>query len=715
MPDFVPASLFSDLNLPETRIHLPRAQRGAEESDTQSPVLQALRTFAPGRVSRRFGVEHRYVRHWIPVPLDQQTVTLDLATFLDGSDLGTFTFGSPETRESFRCIRPWSIRPQRPPPQLLDSTNAMLEWRSRVDPHDSGDDAAIPSPSPWDTLARGLTIFVHARRSGVHFTRLAIASHAALAFEHGRRANIDATFTIDGQPAALGFTLDVDAIRLNASIPSFFTHGSAYQMDSRSVGSFRTSYFAYLVETDAALLAVANLFQLQWLSHLYMALIVERALLDHVPLEEAQTLLQAESLGPQLRHVLDVMFLSLPISPESELSPDPDAAAPADANDSAPPRQRLHQALSDLASDPIVFTRLATHAGVLWGSPDERWQAWAAKRFATTLGAALLEATNRMCRDVGAQNLVLDTDVDQHGGTCDIWLSEPSIGGGGIVEEFVHRYTDDPRRFFRLVESALGPSDFEVVDGELGRALDLAGSDPEIKQRLLDIRSAESQAAIMSAVRDLLTILAARGVAVSHPVVAGLNARILRPGSSSRTDALLRGLIHQWQDEEARLGVEIDARIFAYLASASDDVDRAVTPPPGALGDARQHRFATIYGLLWPRGSAVRAASLRPANPYHPLPPTDRLLVLSALHTTTAVVMLDDPSWRENLALALVGSGTAVLSASPTDTRNLRRAVIEIQSIPIEAGYLMLHPRVIGFARDGGRLRVSLELREAFQ
>src|SRR5207302_1331183 len=39
MPDFLPASLFSDLNLPETRVQLPPAQRNVDETEIQAPVL----------------------------------------------------------------------------------------------------------------------------------------------------------------------------------------------------------------------------------------------------------------------------------------------------------------------------------------------------------------------------------------------------------------------------------------------------------------------------------------------------------------------------------------------------------------------------------------------------------------------------------------------------------------------------------------------------
>ena len=496
MPDFVPANLFSDLNLPETRIQLPPAQRGEEESETQAPVLLALRTFAPGRISRRYGVEHRYVRHWVPVPLDGGAAELEITEFADGTDLGVFIFGSGQDTESYQCIRPWSIRTQPPDRRLLDSTNATLEWRSQFAPMDQGDELDMPSPSPWDDLAQALTVFMHARRSGIDLSRLAVASHATLAFEGGRQATVDATFTVGSQPASLGFTLDVDAIRLRARIPAFFSPGSAYRADSSSVQSFRAAYFQHLVETDGPLLAMANSFQLQWLSQLYLSVVVERALDDNVGLEDAQALLESQSLSRELERSLDVIFRALPTQTDSDM--------PADADDPEPSRQRLQQALAALAHDPIVTRRLTALAPVLWSDPDDSWQQWAARRFASTLGAAFLEGANRLCRDIGAQNLVLDTDVDHSGSTCEIWLSEPSIGGGGIIEEFARLYSDDPRRFFRLVESALSPSDFEVVDTELTRALGMAVNNQALRQCMADVRSATSQAATTLSVRGLL-------------------------------------------------------------------------------------------------------------------------------------------------------------------------------------------------------------------
>jgi hypothetical protein len=707
VPDFVPANLFSDLNLPETRIVLPPANQDADGTEEMSPILQALRTFAPGRISRRYGVEHRYVRHWVPVPLTLRSAQLDLADHIEGAELGTFTFGTATSSESYRAVRPWAIRTEVPPQRLVDSTNATLDWRSRFEPIDDGDEVHIPSPSSWDEVADSLTVFTHARRSGVEITRLAVASRATLAFEGGQQSAVDATFILEGVPAALGFELDVDAIRLRARIPSFFSAPAPYQADRSALRSFRVAYFQHLVETDRALTGIANIFQLQWLTQLYLSVVVERALNDELDLQGAHASLAADSISGELQRVLDVIFQSLPTVVDPETPPDVD--------DPAPPRQRLQQALGALADDPSVVQRLSHLASVLWSVPDAEWERWAAERFAVTLGAAVLEGADRLCRDVGAQNLVLDTHLDEGLSTCSVWLSEPSIGGGGIIEEFAKRYADDPRRFFRLVESALAPSDFEVVDTELVRALDLARSDSDVTQQFAAVRAAGTQAAKTAAMRQLLSSLLERGVAVIHPVTAALNARVLRPGSSDRTDAVLGDLVTRWRAEEVRLGVEIDARVFAFVASASDDIDRAVPAVTAGVGDPRQRRFATIYGLLWPRGLGVRANALRAYNPYHAQPATDRALVLSALRATTQAVVLTDPDWRSRMATHLIENGAALLTATPSAARELRQAIMEVQGIPMDAGFLMLYPRVIGFERDSGELRVRLELREAFQ
>ena len=65
LPEFIPRALFQDLSVPEVTVVTPRQQEGEEERRDAMRAGQALTEFAPGRVSRRFGVKHRYARHWV--------------------------------------------------------------------------------------------------------------------------------------------------------------------------------------------------------------------------------------------------------------------------------------------------------------------------------------------------------------------------------------------------------------------------------------------------------------------------------------------------------------------------------------------------------------------------------------------------------------------------------------------------------------------------
>jgi hypothetical protein len=81
----------------------------------------------------------------------------------------------------------------------------------------------------------------------------------------------------------------------------------------------------------------------------------------------------------------------------------------------------------------------------------------------------------------------------------------------------------------------------------------------------------------------------------------------------------------------------------------------------------------------------------------------------------TVKISLAEPEWRTRLEKALVDSGSAMLTAPPSAAQQVREAIMEVQGLPIDAGFLMLHPRVIGVRRENAEVQVHLELREAFQ
>ena len=81
----MPSTLFSDLNLPEVQVILPPAWEGDEPEPEIMGIAQGLRTFAPGRVSRRFGVKYSRIRHWVATEDAGRTETqVEIAALLFG-------------------------------------------------------------------------------------------------------------------------------------------------------------------------------------------------------------------------------------------------------------------------------------------------------------------------------------------------------------------------------------------------------------------------------------------------------------------------------------------------------------------------------------------------------------------------------------------------------------------------------------------------------
>ena len=101
-----------------------------------------------------------------------------------------------------------------------------------------------------------------------------------------------------------------------------------------------------------------------------------------------------------------------------------------------------------------------------------------------------------MCPDADLDQVVVDLDahVDEPlEDVGEVWLTETSAGGGGVVEEVRLEAMSSPRRLMRLVESALAPSDLELVDAELTRILQLAANEPAVARALENARATLAQ------------------------------------------------------------------------------------------------------------------------------------------------------------------------------------------------------------------------------
>ena len=734
LPDFVPANLFSDLLLPEVRIIIPPPNRQSTESEEfYLPILQAIKTFAPGRVSRRFGIQRGQISHWIAPPelvSGAQTLAIEQIC-AEYEEAGTFQVWQNNQIINVRCLRPWTLRVEQIPNQLSDKSNAQLKWHTQIVLPDHGTPIDLPQGSFRLSILEAVYSFIHNQQNPLEVRRFATGSEANLMIRQNQQTeeietSINFVEATSGKPGGIGFTQTVDGLVFHYRIPLDFTL-SPYDANRSKVHAFRSSYFRHRIREDRRLDGIANLFQRDWLYQIYLSTLVAYALEHRVALPDAYQALREQDLAQEMATVLDRIFQTLRVEESSDegASDETTTDGLTDLTDPITPnlppgRQPTHERLRELASSAEVQTVLNDLAQVLWQLPDEGWHDWAKQRFKATLAGAILQACHQLCPQFDSEDLLVDLDPGPRPteaqplppGLEEIWLTETSPGGSGVIEEILQRYAEDPLGFLRLVESALEPSDFEVVDSELTTLTELSETSQAIKTAFAEVRSADSHQALTRASDRLREVLFKEGFLITPSVMTAIHARILPPGSGAHTDDQLRALLQRWQQEENRLGIEVDARVFAYIASTQPELTAAL--PPQVRQDPYVC-FQVLYGRLWLRGSIIRNRAISFYNPFSTIPEADREILLDVLQPTETLIKLEEHGWQEQVNEALKTMGSVTLLASPTDRQALKDALLKIMMQPVDVGFLNLYPSMEGISRTAQGYVARLRIREVLQ
>lgn len=716
--EFIPANLFSDLNLPEVCIVLPEF-RGEREEELMS-IIPALSTFAPGRVTRRFGVRRFNESHWIAPPSLSQTdefTRIPIDTFIgDHEELGDFEYLENGAVVSVPCIRPWTIIPVQTTEDIKPTSNARLVWKTQIYPEvllvddaNEGIKVGVPVHSIWLRFIEDVRFYTHQYGTAVVVRRFTIGSEATIRRRQQEDVDLSLRYSrSDGESVAVGFILHVDGVAFRFRYPEDSII-SSNDPNEKKVRMFRTAFFVHAIKSDDVLSEFANIFQLERIAEVFICSLVKIAVREEILLSEAASRLANLSFRDEMNEVLQVIFQDLPS--ESEEHEDQELQQ----------YQRLHQTLLELFEIPEIIERLIELAPLLWENVDDAWEYWARERWRTTLGAALLQACKEITDSNESDDLILDIHAglrpDESDERLEIWVTETMGGGSGIVEELLRQYQADPKRFYRLVESALAPSDLELVDSELQKCLHLANHDSEVSSLFQDIRMMRDYRHAEAKIQELRTTLSRSGVIVTQTVMNAIFHRILKPGSGVESDSLMDRMISAWENHEIRLGIEIDSRICAYLFGIDSGEMMAVENLYTQMGIPQQDaydRYQILVGLLWPRGYNIRTRALSFYNPFVDTVPTDRELLSGSIRAYESIP-ISDPNWADLVRERLVEFGTVRLHVDLEQAPYLRSVVLQLSAEPVDIGFLLVYPRVEGIVCDGEQFIATLEIREALQ
>jgi hypothetical protein len=728
LPDFVPQNLFSDLSLPEVRVLIPPATVNHEWRTESMPIFQALGQLAPGRVTRRFAHERGGLSHWVRVDPTRPLQSRKISEYAEEHEfVGEFAarFNDTSDAAQFLVYRPWTVRLAKADrSEALPTSNARLSWLTDIVANGNPLCVPVPPRSPWRTYVERVDFFLHRFRASVGVRRF---SHTAKANIRTLQAELPVTLNFrsdDDRPAAIGFELEVDGVRLDLIMPTGEQVGSS-RLSPPLLASSRQAYLRQRFRENVQLPEDLNVFQRDWLFQiLSSSLLADAASTNRSIQDVAASLLSDERIDFTFETVMNELFavssVTLPDDEENAGEEDEEPAAPDLAG---PPNAggggRLQQGLALHVARPEIREALRAIAREFDQVDAAAFDQWLRRLTLETVGESMLQACIAAApRYATLDNLLVDVRDDRETGVATIWITETTLGGAGVLEAFAERFSNEPRVFFDAVEAALAPTDLELVDSGLRRILLLANTDPEVGVGMAQLRATDSHVRRAQLWQGLSATMAKRGgVDLSHALVVSLNNRLLRAGAGPDLDQLLLELYGYWDELEHRFELAIGLRDFAFICSRREfwrDRIRsflAATVPAEAV--ATISILAAITTLLWPREAEVRLTSLQSYNPYREVRATDPAVVRHLLVDHSLVtVELGDPDWRIQLDSAFAATGTCRLAAPANQAGQLRAALVRLSATPVDVGVLQFFPVVARVEQFGGRILANLTLRE---
>ena len=215
MPEFVTRALFEPLNVPEVEFDLPF---DTGQDDARLPVARALREAVPGRVSRRYGYQRDEHRAWIPLPeAGRQAIELDEGLVPGAMPVGRW-YPHGQHPDGIEAVRPYRIRLQQPDDEVSSSSQGSPRWGTQVVLPGQAplSDADVPDPSPWRNRIISVEFASHAAGNPIEVRRMTTGADCETILRR-RSERRTVTYTREGKAAALGFSLDVDAMRIELS------------------------------------------------------------------------------------------------------------------------------------------------------------------------------------------------------------------------------------------------------------------------------------------------------------------------------------------------------------------------------------------------------------------------------------------------------------------------------------------------------------------
>ena len=677
LTEFVAGNLFDDLLAPEVEVELPSTRKGTEASVEETlPALRVLREFLPGNVTRHFGVHSFSQSHWIPIPVP----SADGRSVAEIESYGGVFARTVEVEgEMIYVYRPTRVCLEEPGDQVADSSSTSPVWEVDIEPLGAGDE--LVAPSKWTPLVTRIDMHLHAQGGGVRICRYVRRALGSLREKGSSPHRVVVNFEAQEQPrqvAALGIEFDADAICIELSVPVATGDPETAERTLRLIES---------IEEDTELQSV------HWAVRRSLAAAALLLVVESAPARDF-----ARSTDVELTHGLRNAVYRLGLSDQR-------------LDDAGRPVVEAGTELAEIYSmveDAQILARLRAAVDLAKAlTRDDAWQAWHRRRVASAFASAFVDAASQLVASFDPSDIAVDIVSDQDGGVK-VWISEEGPGGNGQIEALRSVTNESSSIFWNLVRNATAPSDLVQLDEELCALINGADSGIAKSWRVLKASWPQGHASAQLAMEEMRRAVGDAGLPeLSRQALGFICTRLAGPGAPEGILSLMAELIGSWIDLEATSGFAVDARTFGVVNDANSSLDEDLEANFTDL----QHRSRAIAGLFWARSLDARVSAETSGHVYGfvPLPAVD---VLHELLPAPFPSVACDGVAEARIAVeeSLQADGQILLVLPDPETA--RQVVGDLMENPIEAGPLLVHPRVLAMGEEMGGVTVLLAASE---
>lgn len=712
LPEFLPASLFSDLNLPEVLIQVPKrpqyrdAAREIRSREMLSITLGMLE-FTPGKVNKRFADKDRISEaHWIPVPEAQQSNSVDIR------DLPMQFSSLPhriedQERTIFVC-RPEIFDLEIVPRHIRPTSNGFHQWSShfvaqerRFERLASGDSSgrkvSLDIHSRWGGLFEDTRAFAHTLGHWTQVTRFAERTEVYTRFEQGGEQRRTISYSLDNKPAGIGFTIDVDALCFQV-IPLDLARLKSNPEWPTIYGQISAQFYKYKLQQ--ALGHLTN-FEIDWLWQIQLSMLIEQATQFDLSLRDASEVMRSGAYSLSKRH-LRMWLENSTLNDEQDL---PDAEE----------NTRLADNLQQMLLNAEVEKSLYGHLYVLWDDSDPALEHYLDQLYIHSLGALTFSAVVEMFPEVEADDLHLDIQSGQ------FWISELTAGGVGLISRIADGIEQAPYRFEAFLRHKMNFCERAHLADQLNVvAQQVIQSD--LATRLDAIRKTTDLPRVEQLQHSLSAALQKIGVVPSRNLLVSINTRFLRPNSSADTDRLIQDLVAFWQEQEARLGCVIDLRIIATAASSQTHIRDQVQAILQRINDAETdfddtRVFNLIQSLLWMTCKSSCPDCIEKQQRYQQTLHPSRNLLRAMIDLDHDVIVFGSQNWESAVYDSLSQKQVATIECAHHEVGHVQQELMNWLTRPVEIGYIVTYASLSRVEQTSERFLFELslsELAEAF-